>query len=203
MNDPSNHRSSIIKSSPLRKCVFSGEEKPKEEMIRFVVGPQGDAVPDIAEKLPGRGIWVSASREAVDTAARKNLLARSAKRKVTAPASLSDLVEQLLKKRILELLALSNKSGVLVTGFAKVMEALTSGKTGIWLEAADGGDADFEKLSRLPHGLTPFRLFSREELGIPTGRSDAVHVAILTSGIATTIVKEMRRFAGFRKTDTL
>lgn len=203
MNDSSNHRSSIIVSSTLRKCIVSGVEKPKEEMIRFVVGPAGEAVPDIAEKLPGRGIWISATREAVDEAVKKNLLARSAKQKVASPGSLSDRVEELLKKRILELLSLSNKSGALVTGFAKVMEALTSGKTGIWLEAADGGDADFEKLSRLPHGLTPFRLFAREELGIPTGRSDAVHVAVLTSGIATTIVKEMRRFAGFRKTDTL
>ena len=114
--------------SPLRTCIVTREEKPKEDMIRFVVGPEGEAVPDISMKLPGRGIWVSATKNAIDEAVKKNILSRSAKRKVTASQTLSETVEMLLKKRILDLLSLGNKSGVLVTGFAKVMEALTSKK---------------------------------------------------------------------------
>lgn len=187
----------------LRTCIATGEEKPKDELIRFVADPSGRIVADIAGKLPGRGVWVSASRDALAEAAKKSLFSRSLKQKTAADITLADQVEMLLKKRILDLLSLANKSGVLISGFAKAMEALTSRKAAVWLEAIDGGDADFEKLSRLPHGLTPFREFTRNELGVPAGRDECVHVVVLASGLAEEILKEMRRFAGFRKTDTL
>lgn len=187
----------------LRTCIATGEEKPKDELVRFVADPSGKIIADIAGKLPGRGVWVSATRGAVAEAAKKNLFSRSLKQKIAADSMLADQVETLLKKRILDLLSLANKSGILVTGFTKAMEALTSRKAAVWLEASDGGDADFEKLSRLPHGLPAFRHFSRLELGGPVGRGESVHIVVLASGLATEILKEMRRFAGFHKTDTL
>ncbi|MFO1242616.1 MAG: RNA-binding protein [Rickettsiales bacterium] len=191
------------KSSPVRTCIVTSQEKSKEEMIRFVADPGGNILPDITGKLPGRGVWVIATRNAVAEAARKNLFARSLKQKTKPEAELAAQTETLLKKRVLDLLSLANKSGVLVSGFSKSMEALTSRKAALWFDAKDGGDADFEKLSRLPHGLSPSRDFTRTELGRPVGRADAVHVVVMTSGIAGEILKEMRRFAGFREIDTL
>lgn len=201
MTEASPHRKTP--ETGLRTCIATGEEKPKEEMVRFVSDPSGNIIPDIAGKLPGRGVWVSATREALAEAIKKNLFSRSLKQKAAISETLIETVETLLKQRISNLLSLANKSGVLVTGFTKSMEALTSRKAAVWLEASDGGEADFVKLSRLPHGLPAFRQFSRVELGGPVGRGECVHVVVLASGLAAEILKEMRRFAGFRKTDTL
>src|SRR5262245_20265721 len=89
-----------------RKDLASGEVMPEERLIRFVAGPDGSVVPDLARKLPGRGMWVEASREAVEAVAKKNLFSRSAKAKLTAAPDLADLLERLLARRVLEQLGL-------------------------------------------------------------------------------------------------
>ena len=105
---------------PERRCIVTGEVQPKAGLIRFVAGPDGQVVPDLAEKLPGRGIWVSADRAAIDKAAAKGLFSRAAKAPVKAPVGLDDLVEAGVARRLVELVSLARKSGRAVAGFEKV-----------------------------------------------------------------------------------
>ena len=73
------------RDEPERRCIVTGEVQPKAGLIRFVAGPDGQVVPDLAEKLPGRGIWVTADRAAIAKAAAKGLFSRGARARVGAP----------------------------------------------------------------------------------------------------------------------
>ena len=105
---------------PERKCVVTGEVGPKRGLIRFAIGPDNQVVPDVFEKLPGRGIWVSAEWGVLETAIRKNLFSRIAKRPVIVPDNLIEEIERQLVKRLTDLIALSRKSSSAVAGFEKV-----------------------------------------------------------------------------------
>ena len=120
-----------------RRDIVSGEVMDEARLIRFVAGPDGQVVPDLARKLPGRGLWVAADRASVETAARKGLFARAAKARVIASPDLPDLVEKLLRARVLSALGLARKAGDLTSGFEKVSSAISSGNA-VWLvEARD------------------------------------------------------------------
>ena len=139
---------------PERKCLVTGEVQPKAGLMRFVVGPEGQVVPDVAEKLPGRGIWVTSEREAIDTAAKKKLFSRSAKQQVTVPDNLSDMVETLLAKRVCELLALARKSGDAVAGYEKVKDMLAKEEATALIQACDGSTRGKTKLSTPTGAIT-------------------------------------------------
>src|SRR4051794_3467687 len=94
-----------------RRDIVTGEVMDEARLIRFVAGPDGVVAPDLARKLPGRGLWVAADRVSVETAARKGLFARAAKAKVAAPPDLANLVESLLKRRLLSGLGLARRAG--------------------------------------------------------------------------------------------
>ena len=119
-------------AGPLRLCAVGRVQLPVDEMVRFVAGPDGIVVPDLARRLPGRGVWVELSRARLAEGVRKSVFARSLKRKVTAPADLVERVETLLLKRVLDGLALANKAGLVVSGFSRVDAALDifSGRKG-------------------------------------------------------------------------
>jgi predicted RNA-binding protein YlxR (DUF448 family) len=121
-----------------RRDIVSGEVMEEARLLRFVAGPQGVVVPDLARKLPGRGLWVAADREAVQTAARKGLFSRAAKARLSAAPDLADQVEMLLKRRLLSGLGLARRGGHLTSGFEKVSAAITSGKAAWLIEASDG-----------------------------------------------------------------
>src|SRR5262247_2420499 len=122
---------------PLRICAVLRVSKPPEELVRFVAGPDLAIVPDLARRLPGRGVWVDATREAVTEAVRRKVFARSLKQNVSVPADLPDLVERLLQKRLAEAVSIANKAGLLVVGFAKVGELIESGRAVALIHAAD------------------------------------------------------------------
>jgi predicted RNA-binding protein YlxR (DUF448 family) len=121
-----------------RRDIVSGEVMPEERLIRFVADPAGTVVPDLACKLPGRGVWVAADRVSVDTAARKGLFSRAAKAKLTAAPDLADQVDRLLAGRVLNALGLAKRAGQLISGFEKVAAALGAGKVAWLVEASDG-----------------------------------------------------------------
>jgi len=102
-----------------RTCALTRELKPVSEMIRFVVGPAGDAVPDVKRKLPGRGIWVTATRDAIEDARKRNVFARGFKRDVSVAADLAAQTEQLIERAALDALAMAGKAGVVATGFPR------------------------------------------------------------------------------------
>lgn len=187
------------KHQPERTCLATGEAKAKDGMVRFVLSPDGLLTPDLADNLPGRGVWVTATREALQTAVRKQAFSRGFKQAVKAPDGLADTVERLLRERLLHWLALANKAGQATVGFAKVETALKEGSPVLLFLAEDAGPSDAEKIQSLAakRGIELCALLRREELGRPFGREELVHVAIRPGGVSGQMQKEIRRLAGF------
>ena len=191
----------LAAASRERRDIVSGEVMEEARLIRFVAGPDGQVVPDLARKLPGRGMWVAADRASVTTAAKKGLFARSAKAKVTAPADLADQVERLLKSRLLSALGLARRGGDLTSGFEKVHAAIASGKAAWLIEATDGAADGRRKLVALarkqarPPGL--IGLFNGAELSLALGGENVIHTAFLAGRAAERWTEDVRRFSGF------
>lgn len=194
---PSTH----AEASRQRRDIVSGEVMEEARLIRFVVGPDGQVVPDLARKLPGRGLWVAADRASVETAARKGLFARAAKAKVQAPPDLADRVEKLLRARLLSALGLARRAGDLTSGFEKVSATIASGKAAWLIEARDGAADGRRKLLALvrkqprPPGL--FGVFAAEELNLALGGENVIHTAFLAGRAAERWTWDVRRFEGF------
>ena len=185
-------------SGPFRRCLASGESRPVERMIRFVVGPDGAVVPDLEAKLPGRGMWLSAERDMVKKASAKNLFARAARRTVTVPDDLADRIESLLARRCIELLGLARRAGQLVAGFDQVRAGLAGGGRGLLVEAADGADDGRGKLLAIAPGLAVVDVLASDELGAAFGRNRFVHILVSPGRLADRLRVEAERLAGFR-----
>ena len=185
-----------------RRCIVSGEVVPEERLIRFVVGPDGVVFPDLARKLPGRGMWVEATRAAVEQAARKGAFARSAKAQVKAPPGLADQVEQLLRTRLLQGLGLARRAGELTWGFEKASSAIGAGRAVWMIEASDGGaDGRGKLLSAARRQPSPPRLvgvFDSAELGLALGLENAIHLVFLAGRGAKRWTQDVQRLSGFR-----
>jgi predicted RNA-binding protein YlxR (DUF448 family) len=192
----------LAQANRARRDIVSGEVMDESALVRFVAGPDGLVFPDLARKLPGRGMWVAASREAVDAAARKNLFARSAKTKLAAPADLADQVEVLLRRRLIEGLGLARRAGDLILGFEKVQAAVAAGKAAWLIEASDGAQDGRRKLAQAAHRapINPrlFGLFTSDELGLALGLDNVIHLALLAGRGAKRWSADADRLAGFR-----
>ena len=184
-------------SGPHRRCIVTGEVQAKESMLRFVVSPDGLVVPDVENRLPGRGMWCSARRDVVDTAARKNLFSKAARAKVQVPPDLGDRVEGLLRRRCLDLIGMARRAGHLVAGFEKVTAELRAGRGAILLEAADAAAGGRGKVEPLAAGRPVVDLFNSAELGAALGRDAAVHVLVAPGGVATRMKSECERLARY------
>lgn len=182
---------------PERRCIVSGESGPKQGLIRFVAGPDGSVVPDVAAKLPGRGVYVTATREALDKAAKKGLFARALKQPVTVPDGLSDMVERLLIDRVVAHVALARKAGRAVCGFEKVRDALAKGGVRVLMQATDGSVRGKSKLWT-PTGARYFAVLTAAELGLSFGREHAIHAALAAGGLAERVVEDAARLSGLR-----
>jgi predicted RNA-binding protein YlxR (DUF448 family) len=197
---------SLAEAHRERRDLVSGEVMPEERLVRFVAGPEGVVVPDVARKLPGRGLWVAATREAVETAAKKGGFSRSAKAKLTAPPDLADQVEKLLKTRLLAGLGLARRAGDLILGFEKAESAIEGGKTAWMVEASDGAQDGRRKLLQSARRaaesgrLSPrlFGVFSSEELGLALGLGNVIHLAFLAGRGAERWTVDVERLSGFR-----
>lgn len=185
---------------PERRCIVTGEVQPKAGLIRFVIGPDGDIFPDLAEKLPGRGIWVSADRAAIDKATAKGLFARAAKAQVKVPEGLADIVEAGVAKRMVELVSLTRKSGRAVAGFEKVKGWLAEGRAKVLLQASDGSERGKGKLWT-PTGGRWFGCLTASELGLSFGRDHVIHGALAASGLTDKVILEAGRLTGLRGHD--
>ena len=187
---------------PERRCIVTGETGPKEGLVRFAVAPDGVVVPDILERLPGRGIWVTADRDAITRATEKGLFSRAAKAKVTAPADLADTVEALLARRVTDLVALARKAGEAVAGFEKVKDWLSRDgiRVRVLLQASDGSERGKSKLWT-PEGARYFGCLTAQELGLAFGRQSVIHGALCAGGLANRVVEEAAKLQGLRKAD--
>lgn len=154
--------------------------------------------PDFTGKLPGRGAWVDANREAVETAQRKGAFARAFKQGVTAPENLADQVEAGLTKGALGALGLARKAGDAVLGFEKVRAALKAGGIATLITAAEAGEDGKTKLRRLAGEAATVEIFTESELSAALGRDCVVHVALKSGPVAARVLRETRRLEGFR-----
>jgi predicted RNA-binding protein YlxR (DUF448 family) len=191
---------------PLRQCVVSRAQKPPEELIRFVVGPDGAIVPDLARRLPGRGVWVDATREAVAAAARKGAFARSLKRQVSVPPDLAAIVERLMARRLADALSIANKAGLVVAGFAKVDELIMRERAVVLVHAADAAadgvtklDRKFKALAGVEGKLAPvIRELTGAEMSLAIGRPNVIHAAAAEGGATHRLIEEARRIGRYR-----
>jgi predicted RNA-binding protein YlxR (DUF448 family) len=184
-----------------RRDIVSGQVMEEGALVRFVAGPEGVVTPDLAAKLPGRGMWVAADRASVDLAVKKGMFSRSAKAKLTAPADLANLVEALLRRRLVDGLGLAKRAGDLISGYEKVAAALTAGKAAWLVEAADGSADGRRKIlnvaRRSPNPPQVIGLFTAEELGLALGAENVIHTAFLAGRAANRWTADVRRLAGF------
>lgn len=186
------------REDPERRCIVTGEVQPKAGLVRFAIGPEGEVVPDVLGRLPGRGIWVTADRAAIEKAAKKGLFARAARRAVKAPEGLADLVEAQLLRRVTDLLSMARKAGDAVTGFEKVKDWLVKGHAKVLIQASDGSAREASRLHP-PEGEANFiGCLTAGEMGLSFGRERAIHGALAAGGLTTRVVEEAARLAGLR-----
>lgn len=184
-----------------RRCIVTRETQPRAGMIRFVVGPENEIVPDLAEKLPGRGVWVSSTRDALEKASAKGLFARAAKQAVVVPDGLAETVETALLRRVTELLSLARKAGSAIVGYEKVRGLLAIEEADVLIQASDGSERGKSKL-RAPDGDGRFiGCLTARELGLAFGREHAIHAALTAGGLTTRVVEDAARLSGLRDTN--
>lgn len=195
-----------------RMCIATRAVLPVDELLRFVVGPDGTLVPDLAARLPGRGAWITATRAAFEEAVKRKAFGRAFKGKVKMPAGsppgadVVALVEELLEKDALAALALANKAGMLVTGNTKVTEALQSGDVVVLLHAADAAPDGMGKLDALARrvesgggrGIARVSSLAGVQLDLALGRANVVHAALLAHGTSAGFLSRARRLERWR-----
>ena len=189
------------KAEPIRRCIATGERLGQAGMIRFVLDPSGRVVPDLAGRLPGRGMWLSADRGRFKTALEKRGFARAARRQVTVEPDLAERVEALLLRRLTDLIGLARRGGQAVCGHEKTRAAIQAGSVALLLEAVDGATEPREKLARLAPVARRVAVLSAAELGSAFARDHAVHAAVLDGGLARAIAEEAERLGGMRRSE--
>ena len=191
-------------TGPTRTCVVTRMKGSPREMIRFVIGPGDVVVPDIRQKLPGRGVWVAANAMRVAEAVKKRAFARGFKRQVTVSEKLAAEVEALLTQDCLQALSIANKAGQVAVGFGRAEEAIVGGVAGL-IHAVDGGADGVRKLGQSLRrrfgeaAVSPrIRLFRSGQLDLALGRANVIHAALLPGSASEAVVRRCRRLAMYR-----
>ena len=200
------------KSATERMCVATRRVRPIDELIRFVMSPDGDVVPDLKRKLPGRGLWVTATRGAVADAVKRNLFARGFKRNVKARPDLAADTERLLVRGVLDALAIAAKAREVVSGFGKVEDALAQREAVALLHASDGAADGIRKLdavvrqnarSEAESAAFPIiTVLSSVELDLALGRSNVIHAALLPGSASRTFLSRCHGLVQYRMAES-
>jgi len=188
-----------------RFCLVSGESRPIDEMIRYVVAPDGSIVPDIARKLPGRGAWVSGTASALKTAIERKLFGRAFRGKGVASTNLPALVERLLRDAALEAISMANKAGQVVTGFERVKATLREGRIEVLVHAKEASEDGCRKLDAIAMAAESgektaiIRLFAGEQLDLALGRQNVVHAALFDHPASRVFLAHSWRYERWRE----
>ena len=197
----------LEETGPLRTCIVTRAVRPADDMLRFVLDPQGEVVVDLRRKLPGRGVWVSANAATVREAVKRKAFQRSFKRNgLAVSATLAESVDDLMQRDALQALAMANKAGAVVTGSTKVEAAIASGTIAVLVHASDGRPDGIRKLDaqlRQRHGegandVPKINLFHAEQLDLALGRTNVIHAALAGGGTCDAFLARCRRIASYR-----
>jgi predicted RNA-binding protein YlxR (DUF448 family) len=208
------------RSATVRMCAVTRQVRPIDELIRFVVSPQGEVIPDLKRKLPGRGLWVSASRPAVAEAVRRHQFSKGFKREVRAAPTLAADTEALLVRGAIEALAMAAKAGQVVAGFGKVEDALKSRQSPApqakaslqaLIHASDGAADGIRKLDAMvrqnagindeSNQFPVVTALSSEQLDLALGRSNVIHAALLAGPASKTFLSRSQILVRYRMAD--
>tara|TARA_B100000530_G_scaffold202532_1_gene129256 strand:+ start:301 stop:924 length:624 start_codon:yes stop_codon:yes gene_type:complete len=180
-----------------RKCIATGQVLSKNQLVRFVLGPNSVIYPDTENKLPGRGIWVKADRSAIMQAQKGQLFSRAAKQSTECIENLAEQVENLVANRIIKLIGLSRKSGQCVCGYEKVKDWLKKDIAKVLIQSSDGSNREKSRL-RTPADGQFIGWLSSKELGKVFGRENITHCALASGGLTQRIVEDAQRLKGLR-----
>lgn len=191
-----------------RMCAVTRQVRPIDELIRFVVAPSGEVIADLKRKLPGRGLWISASHAAVAEAVRRHQFSRGFKRDARASASLADETGQALVRSAIEALAMVAKAGQVIAGFAKVEEALLRHRAVALLHAADGAADGIRKLDAIVKKMAEdsgeireipvIMELTSEELDLALARANVIHAALLAGSASRTFLSRIQTLVRYR-----
>ena len=191
---------------PERTCIVSRETRRPDELIRFVIGPDREVVPDLKHRLPGRGVWVSANAQAVGEAVRRRLFGRAFKGDVRAAPDLAEQIEQALRRDLIQALSLANKAGAVVSGFAKVEAAIREKDIAALLHAAEAAEDGRRKLNGALRkrfgdaisGTPVITELTSEELDLALGRSHVIHAGLVAGAGSDGFVVRWRKLCTYR-----
>lgn len=199
------------RSATVRMCAVTRQVRPIDELIRFVVSPKGEVVPDLKRKLPGRGLWISASRQAVAEAARRNQFSKGFKRELRVTPALAADTEALLVRGVIEALAMTAKAGQVVSGFSKVEGAIEQRQVQALIHASDGAADGIRKLDAQirpnaeDHGesreIPVVTVLTSEQLDLALGRSNVIHAALLAGPASKTFLSRSQILVRYRMAD--
>jgi uncharacterized protein len=190
-----------------RMCVVTREVRPVADLIRFVVGPGGEAVPDLKSKLPGRGVWVTATHDALAEAVKRKTLARGFKRQVRLTGDLVEQTERLLESAVLDALAMAGKAGLVAVGFGKTETALAHDRVVGVIHAAEAAPDGVRKLDAAQRRLAPdgkiavISGLTSAQLDLALGQANVIHAALLAGSASDTFLARFRRLERFRTGD--
>jgi uncharacterized protein len=199
------------RSATVRMCAVTRQVRPIDELIRFVVSPQGEVIPDLKRKLPGRGLWVSASRQTVAEAGRRSQFSKGFKRDVHVAPTLAADTESLLVRGVIEALAMAAKAGQVVSGFSKVEGALEQGQAKALIHASDGAADGIRKLDAVvrqnagngdeTREFPVVTALTSEQLDLALGRSNVIHAALLAGPASKTFLSRSHTLVRYRMAD--
>ncbi len=195
---PASH--STNRAPAARRCIVTRAPAPRSGLVRFVRGPDDAVVADVAEKLPGRGVWVGAEAGLVHKAVKNNLFARAFHGPARAAADLPATVERALAGRCLDYLGLAARAGQVVAGYENVSGLVRAGEAAAVLAAHDAAPGGRAKIAALAGAIRVIELFARAELSLALGRENVVHAALRPGGLAEHFLRESARLSGFRPT---
>lgn len=184
--------------APQRRCIVTGETRDRAALLRCVVGPDGEIVPDIEGRLPGRGLWLLPRRDIVERAVAKRVFARAARRSVVASPELADRIEALLARRCRDTLGLARRAGVAVAGFERVSEAVRRGNAALLLFARDGTEGGHRRMAAVARGVAAASVLDASELSGAFGREAVGFVAVAAGALCARLRRDLERLAGFR-----
>jgi len=181
---------------PKRRCIVTREIGPREKMIRFVVGPERTIVPDLAANLPGRGLWLSARADVLETARAKGAFARAARGPVVMPENLSAVLQAGLARRVVECLGFCRRAGLATAGFEKAREVVRVGRAALVIQASDGSEDERRRLLSGARSVAVAWPLDAAALGAVFGREQTVHVAVSQGRLTEKLMNEIERLSG-------